>query len=116
MSTRPIRLLALAAGLASLSLAVPAFAEHQVAPLDVNARAPESIRLDVTGKDVAAVRPIIRTAAAKVCRNAVDNGDISFVDRTWCSQQAASDAMQQFLVIVSHRQIAQADVLVLTAR
>lgn len=116
MSPRPIRILALAAGLASMSLAVAAAAQPQVAPVDVDARAPEAVTLDVTGKDFAAVRPQVRAAAARVCGNAVANHDISFVDESWCSETAASKAMHRFAVIAAHRTFAASGLIVLSAR
>jgi hypothetical protein len=114
----PLRhtLLAPIAALAAMSFALPAFAQPQLAPVDVNARPPETIRLDVTGQDIAAVRPAVRAAAAMVCSNAVTNRDISFVDEAWCGEAAASHAMAQFATIVRHRTFAASTTIVLAAR
>jgi hypothetical protein len=116
MSKPKTHVLPILAALSVMSFALPAFAQPEISPANVTGKAPETVRLDVTGADFATVRPMVHQAAATVCRNAVSNHDITFVDETWCSETAAYKAMRQFAVIVSHRNYADSGVIVLSAR
>lgn len=116
MQTAKPRLLAIAAALAAASISLPALAQTgQVSALDVTAK-PTSLRVNVVGKDFATVRNEVHAAAATVCSNAVDNREISFVDKAWCRDTAAYKAMRTYSRAVKAPLFAQADVIVLSAR
>jgi hypothetical protein len=115
MSTAKHRNIAIVAGLAAISLSVPALAQPRVSPLDV-APAPETLRVDVHGKDIDAVRQAVDVAARTVCSNAVTNHSISFVGELWCSLDARYDAMRQYRAIVRARGEPAAPTIQLSAR
>jgi len=111
------RIIAALTALAVSAAALPAFAQgNQVTPLDVTAKAPTSIAVQIRGRDQAAVRHDIRVAADTVCSNAVDNRDISFVDRGWCADRAADKANHQYAAYVRTFAFAASGYIVLSAR
>jgi hypothetical protein len=111
------RVLQLLAGLAAACTASAALAQpQQVTSVDVPARAPTSISLVVSGKDVATVRREIRIAAFTVCDNAITNNELSFVDRTWCSDGAIFKANRKYQALSRDHLLASSDRIVLSAR
>jgi hypothetical protein len=111
------RALTVLAALAASCTALSAFAQPQQVPaIDVPSKAPTSMTLVVSGKDVATVRREIRTAAFTVCDNAIDNNELSFVDRTWCSDGATFKANKQYEAMSRRHLLAASDRIVLSAR
>jgi hypothetical protein len=104
----------IAAALAAASLALPAAAQPEVAPLSVS-KAPTTITISLAGKDRAAVRKDVKTAARTVCHNAIYNYELAFDDLTWCSDKSAAKAMKRYAAIVAHRQFADSGVITLAA-
>lgn len=105
-----------AAALAAASIAVPALAQPQVSPVDVTPNAPTSITISLSGKTHAAVRDEIRVASKTVCRNAVTNHELTFIDVAWCAGRTQDRALRRFSAIVRRGQFADSGVIRLAAR
>ena len=80
--------------------ATPSFAQSpRVGTLEVQGGAPESVSVDLKGKDAPAVRQEIYGAARLVCHNAVLNGHISAVEEHDCKVGASDRGLAEFAVI-----------------
>lgn len=90
-------------------LALPAVtAAQDVTPLQVEGRAPTSIRISLAGKSADVVKQQVRVAAATVCRNAVTNRELAFYDAVWCRQATQARAFSDYARIVKHNATALA--------
>ncbi|HEX5378428.1 MAG TPA: hypothetical protein VFW47_07620 [Phenylobacterium sp.] len=92
--TRQVALGAVAA-LALSAISVPIQAQ-EVSSLQVTAKAPTSIKVEVTGMKTPAVRHVVRIAAVQVCRNAVYNGELDYFDNEWCQGATTDVTMSQY--------------------
>lgn len=107
-----------AAALVAASLALPAAAaagQADLTPLNVT-KAPTSLTIVTAGKDKAAVRVEVRTAARTVCRNAIINRELGLDELNWCSDRASDKAMRRFAAIVAKRSFAESGAITLAAR
>ena len=109
------RPLAIAALFAAASVALPAFAQPQIAPVTVT-QAPTTVRISVLGKSPSTVYREVRHAAYVVCSNAVGNHELALSDHTFCADAASSKAMVQFAQIERARGFADSGLIVLSAR
>jgi hypothetical protein len=98
-SAKALTALATATAVAVLPFAVHA---QEVAPVKVEARAPTTIQVRIVGKDVAQVRQDVHAAATTVCKNAVENRELSLFDRDWCDDETEAHAMRHYATIVRH--------------
>lgn len=85
-------ILAAAAALAFGVLSSPVQAQ-EVSGVKVTAEAPTSIRINVTGLAVPAVRHQVRAAAVRVCSNAVSNRQLDYFDGEWCRAATTDKTM-----------------------
>ncbi|WP_041373111.1 hypothetical protein [Phenylobacterium zucineum] len=108
------------AAAAAVVIALPAVASPDiptVGEVAVGPSAPTEVRLSIAGKDRAAVRQEVRSAARYVCRNAVLNRELDVGDNRWCSHRSAVKAMVRYDAMrEGAAAYADAQVLVLSAR
>jgi hypothetical protein len=105
----------IAAAFAAASLALPAVAQPEVAPLNVT-KAPTTLTISIAGKDKAAVRDEVKVAARTVCRNAVTNYELAFTDVNWCRDKTQHKAMRRYAALVMQRGFAGSGAITLAAR
>lgn len=97
MSARSSLSLLPAAAAAALLIGGGGAAHAQsVSEVDVNARAPTQISINLAGKSVETVRIEVRRAARTVCENAVDNRELEMGDLLWCKQKSAAKAYRRY--------------------
>lgn len=104
-------------GLAALGLSVTAAGAQEISGLSVTARAPTELRINISGKQPAAVFKAVHVAARTVCRNALTNSELDVGDFGWCRDRSASKAMKRYAALTRPETVAAADrVIVLSAR
>lgn len=89
------------AAVAALTLPLAAAAQS-VAPVQIEGRAPTSVRIALAGKPVIAVKHEVRAAADTVCRNAATNRELAFYDVDWCRHATEARALSRYAAIVKH--------------
>jgi hypothetical protein len=105
-----------AAALAAASLALPAAAQPDLAPVNVSGKAPTTLRISIGGLEKAAVRRQVGAAAHSVCRNAIRNRELDLFDFQWCSDGATRKAMHRYSQMTQGRVLAGRGVILLSAR
>ena len=107
---------AAAAAVLLVASASAALAQN-VGAVSVTGRAPTTLRLSIHGLDAHAIAEAVHTAAGVVCRNAIDNREVSIGDFTECRDASADKAMRHYATLVRRRAFAAHDgAMVLSAR
>lgn len=107
---------ALAAG-AALALSSGAANAQDVSGLDVQGRAPTTLRINISGKDAPAVAKAVHVAARTVCGNARDNRELGLGDVVACQDASFDKAMRRYAAMTrSHNVAAIEGAIVLSAR
>jgi hypothetical protein len=105
------------AAVAALAMSVPAAMAQDVGSIDVQGRAPTTLRIDVRGMDRSAVSQVARDAARTVCGNAIDNREVDLGDFITCRDTSAGKAMKSYAAMMSTRKAPAIErAIVLSAR
>ena len=100
LSQKILSALAASAALATVPVAASA---QEVAPVNVESRAPTEVRIAIAGKPALEVRREVGEAAGVVCRNAQLNRELAFYDYGWCRDATQRRAMSHYATIVRHQ-------------
>jgi hypothetical protein len=105
------------AAVAALAMSVPAANAQEVGGVDVQARAPTTLRLDIRGMDSTAVSKAVHVAARTVCGNAIDNREVNLGDFITCRDDSVGAAMKTYAAMTTSHKVAPFDrAIVLSAR
>lgn len=105
-----------AAALAAASIALPAFAQQELAPLNISPKAPTTLTIPIQGKTPGVIYLEVRKASYVVCGNAVGNHELSLSDFGFCTDGASTKAMRQFATIERAKALTGTAVIVLATR
>jgi hypothetical protein len=94
------------AAVAALAMAAPAANAQDVGAINVQGRAPTTVRLDIRGMDTIAVSKAVHVAARTVCANAIDNREVDLGDFIPCRDASAGKAMQHYAAMTTFHNVA----------
>ncbi len=105
------------AAVAALAMSAPVANAQDVGTVNVQARAPTTVRLDIRGMDRIAVSEAVHIAASDVCGNAIDNREVDLGDLIPCRDATVGKAMKHYAAMTSSGNVAAIDrAIVLSAR
>jgi hypothetical protein len=91
------------AAVAALAMSAPAANAQDVGGIDVQGRAPTTLRIDVRRMDPIAVSQVVRAAARTVCGNAIGNREVDLGDFIPCRDASVGKAMKSYAAMTSSR-------------
>ena len=105
------------AAVAALAMSASAVNAQDVGGIEVQGRAPTTLRIDVRHMDPIVVSQVVRVAAQTVCGNAIDNREVDLGDFITCRDASAGKAMKSYAAMTSsHHETAFERAIVLSAR